>query len=135
MARGASSPGDPALTGYRAARRHRGIPRPIDAATLRLLQSQHGRCSWCGQLLLDAGRPPRTPREREQRLAATRKAITRNAIAKQAGGTPDQGRLRLLHAHCSRRSAQNAKPGNSCPPPSPRGLPEPRRGETRMSGS
>jgi RNA-directed DNA polymerase len=135
MARGTSSPDDPALAGYWAARRHRGIPRPIDAATLRLLQSQHGRCPWCGQLLLDADRPPQTPREWEQWLAATRKAITRNAIAEQAGSTPDEGRLRLLHAHCSRRSAGNAKPGSFCPPPSPRGLPEPRRGETRMSGS
>jgi len=135
MVRGTSSPDDPALTEYWAARRHRGIPRPIDAATLRLLQSQHGRCPWCGQLLLDADRPPQTPREWEQWLAATRKAITRNAIAEQAGGTPDEGRLRLLHAHCSRRSAGNAKPGNFCPPLSPRGLPEPRRGETRMSGS
>ena len=135
MVRGTSSPDDPALTEYWAARRHRGIPRPIDAATLRLLQSQHGRCPWCGQLLLDADRPPQTPREWEQWLAATRKAITRNAIAEQAGSTPDEGRLRLLHAHCSRRSAGNAKPGNFCPPPSPRGLPEPRRGETRMSGS
>ena len=136
MVRGTSSPDDPALAGYWAARRHRGIPRPIDAATLRLLQSQHGRCPGCGQLLLDADRPPQTPREWEQWLAATRKAITRNAIAEQAGSTPDEGRLRLLHAHCSRRSAAgNAKPGNFCPPPSPRGLPEPRRGETRMSGS
>ena len=135
MVRGTSSPDDPALTEYWAARRHRGIPRPIDPATLRLLQSQHGRCPWCGQLLLDADRPPQTPREWEQWLAATRKAITRNAIAEQAGSTPDEGRLRLLHAHCSRRSARDAKPGNFCPPPSPRGLPEPRRGETRMSGS
>jgi RNA-directed DNA polymerase len=135
MVRGTSSPDDPALAEYWAARRHRGIPRPIDTATLRLLQSQHGRCPWCGQLLLDADRPPQTPREWEQWLAATRKAITRNAIAEQAGSAPDEGRLRLLHAHCSRRSAGNAKPGNFCPPPSPRGLPEPRRGETRMSGS
>jgi len=135
MVRGTSSPDDPALAEYWAARRRRGIPRPIDAATLRLLQSQNGRCPGCGQLLLDAGRPPQTPREWEQWLAATRKAITHNAIAAQAGSAPDEGRLRLLHAHCTRRSAGNAKPGNFCPPSSPRGLPEPRRGETRMSGS
>jgi RNA-directed DNA polymerase len=135
MVRGTSSPDDPALAEYWAARRRRGIPRPLDAATLRLLQSQHGRCPGCGQLLLDADRPPQTPREWEQWLAATRKAITKNAIAAQAGSTPNEGRLRLQHAHCTRRSAGNAKPGNFCPPPSPRGLPEPRRGETRMSGS
>jgi RNA-directed DNA polymerase len=135
MVRGTSSPDDPALAEYWAARRRRGIPRPIDAATLRLLQSQHGRCPGCGQLLLDADRPPQTPREWEQWLAATRKAITKNAIATPAGSAPDEGRLRLLHAHCSRRSAGNHKSPALLPATSPRGLPEPRRGETRMSGS
>jgi RNA-directed DNA polymerase len=109
MVRGTSSPDDPTLAEYWAARRRRGIPRPIDAATLRLLQSQDGRCACCGQLLLDADRPPQTPREWEQWLAATRKAITHNAIAAQAGSAPDEGRLRLQHAHCTRRSAGNAK--------------------------
>jgi RNA-directed DNA polymerase len=109
MVRGTSSPDDPALAKYWAARRRRGIPRPIDTATLRLLQSQHGRCPGCGRLLLDADRPPQTPREWEQWLAATRKAITKNAIATAAGSAPDEGRLRLLHAHCHRRSAGNSK--------------------------
>ena len=109
MVRGTSSPDDPALTQYWAARRRRGIPRPIDTATQRLLESQNGRCPGCGQLLLDAGHPPQTPREWEQWLAATRKAITKNAITTAAGSTPDEGRLRLLHAHCNRRSAGNRK--------------------------
>ena len=68
----------------------RGIPRPIDTATLRLLQSQHGRCPCCGELLLDADRPPQSPREWEQWLAATRKAITSNAIA-SGGRHPGRG--------------------------------------------
>ena len=110
MVRGTSSPDDPALTEYWAARRRRGIPRPIDTATLRLLQSQHGRCPGCGQLLLDADRPPQTPREWEQWLAATRKAITSNAIATPAGSTPDEGRLRLLHAHCHRHNRKPESP-------------------------
>jgi RNA-directed DNA polymerase len=135
MVRGTSSPDDPALAEYWAARRRRGIPRPIDAATLRLLQSQHGRCPCCGQLLLDADRPPQTPREWEQWLAAIRKAITKNAIATPAGSNPDEGRLRLLHAHCYRRSAGKREAQQLQPATSPRGLPEPRRGETRMSGS
>src|SRR5215467_11974939 len=109
MVRGTSSPDDPALTQYWAARRRRGIPRPIDTATQRLLESQNGRCPGCGQLLLDAGHPPQTPREWEQWLAATRKAITKNAITTAAGSTPDEGRLRLLRAHCNRRSAGNRK--------------------------
>jgi RNA-directed DNA polymerase len=135
MVRGASSTDDPALTEYWAARRRRGIPRPIDTATLRLLQSQHGRCPGCGQLLLDADRPPQNPREWEQWLAATRKAITRNAIATPASSAPDEDRLRLLHAHCYRRSAGQRKAQQLLPATSPRGSPEPRRGETRMSGS
>jgi RNA-directed DNA polymerase len=135
MVRGTSSTDDPSLTEYWAARRRRGIPRPIDTATLRLLQSQHGRCPGCGQLLLDADRPPQSPREWEQWLAATRKAITKNAITTAAGSDPDEGRLRLLHAHCYRRSAGQRKAQQLQPATSPRGLPEPRRGETRMSGS
>jgi RNA-directed DNA polymerase len=135
MVRGTSSPDDPALAEYRAARRRRGIPRPIDAATLRLLQSQHGRCPCCGQLLLDADRPPQTPREWEQWLAAIRKAITKNAIATPAGSNPDEGRLRLLHAHCYRHYAGKREARQLQSATSPWGLPEPRRGETRMSGS
>ncbi len=135
MVRGTSSPDDPALTEYWAARRRRGIPRPIDAATLRLLQSQHGRCPCCGRLLLDADRPPQSPREWEQWLAAIRKAITKNAIATPAGSTPDEGRLRLLHAHCYRHYAGKRKAQQLQPATSPRGSPEPRRGDTRMSGA
>jgi RNA-directed DNA polymerase len=135
MVTGTASVDDRALTDYWNIRRRKGIRFPIDSTRLRLLHAQQGRCTRCGQLLLHADHPPQTPTEWEQWLAATRKAITRNAIAEQAGSTPDEGRLRLLHAHCSRRSAGNAKPGSFCPPLSPRGLPEPRRGETRMSGS
>jgi RNA-directed DNA polymerase len=80
MVRGTSSPDDPALASYWAARRRRGIPRPLDIASLQLLHAQHGACPLCGQLLLDADRPPQTPREWEQWLTVTRKAMTRNAI-------------------------------------------------------
>jgi hypothetical protein len=40
--------------------------------------------------------------EWEQWLAVTRKAITRNAIVR-VNGTPDEAKLRVLHAHCHRR--------------------------------
>jgi RNA-directed DNA polymerase len=109
MVRGTSSCDDPALASYWADRRRRGIPRPMDTATLRLLQAQHGRCPLCGQLLLDADRPPQTPREWEQWLTVTRKAMTRNAItASQTDGTPDEATLRLIHAHCHRRYARSS---------------------------
>jgi len=110
MVAGTASCDDPALASYWAARRHRGIPRQLDIATLRLLQAQHGACPLCGQLLLDADRPPQTPREWEQWLTVTRKAMTRNAItvSVQPAGTPDEANLRLLHAHCHRRYARSS---------------------------
>jgi RNA-directed DNA polymerase len=122
MVRGTSSPDDPALTEYWAARRRRGIPRPIDTATLRLLQSQHGRCPWCGQLLLDADRPPQSPREWEQWLAVTRKAMTHNAITADPGAAPDEAKLRLLHAHCHRQHAGKRNSPALLPASEPTGL-------------
>jgi RNA-directed DNA polymerase len=103
MVRGTSSRDDPALAEYWAARRRRGIPRPIDTTTLRLLESQHGQCPLCGTLLLDADRPPQSPREWEQWLTVTRKAMTRKAIIAGPDGMPDEAKLRLLHAHCHRQ--------------------------------
>jgi RNA-directed DNA polymerase len=44
MVRGTSSRDDRALASYWAARTRRGIPRSMDAASLRLLQTQHGCC-------------------------------------------------------------------------------------------
>jgi len=121
MVRGTSSTDDPALTDYWAARRRRGIPRPMDTASLRLLQAQHGRCSSCGQLLLDADRPPQSPREWEQWLTVTRKAMTRNAIVR-VDGTPDEAKLRLLHAHCHRQYARNRSRPALLPASAPSGL-------------
>jgi RNA-directed DNA polymerase len=122
MVAGTASCDDPALASYWAARRHRGIPRQLDIATLRLLQAQHGACPLCGQLLLDADRPPQSPREWEQWLTVTRKAMTRNAITAQQGGTPDEAKLRLRHAHCHRRYARSSTSPALLPASEPSGL-------------
>jgi RNA-directed DNA polymerase len=122
MVRGTSSPDDPALASYWADRRRRGIPRPMDIASLRLLEAQNGACPLCGELLLDADRPPQTPREWEQWLTVTRKAVTRNAITVQPGGTPDEAKLRLLHAHCHRRHARDSNRPALLPASEPAGL-------------
>jgi RNA-directed DNA polymerase len=122
MVKGTSSPDDPALTGYWAARRHRGIPRPLDIASLRLLQAQHGRCPLCRELLLDADRPPQSPREWEQWLTVTRKAIIHNAVVMREGRTPDTPALRLLHAHCYRNHARKRKSPAPLPASEPTGL-------------
>jgi RNA-directed DNA polymerase len=122
MVKGTSSPDDPALAGYWAARRHRGIPRPMDIASLRLLQAQHGRCPLCRELLLDADRPPQSPREWEQWLTVTRKAMIHNALVLRADGTPDTAALRLIHAHCYRQYARNRKSPALLPASEPAGL-------------
>jgi RNA-directed DNA polymerase len=122
MVRGTSSPDDPALASYWADRRRRGIPRPMDIVTLRLLEAQHGRCLLCGDLLLDADRPPQSPREWEQWLTVTRKAMVRNAIVGRADGTPDEATVRLLHAHCHRQYARNGKSPALLPASEPTGL-------------
>ena len=122
MVRGMASPDDPALASYWSDRRRRGIPRPIDTATLRLLESQHGRCPLCGELLLDADRPPQSPREWEQWLMVTRKAMTHHAITAEPGAAPDEAKLRLLHAHCHRQHAGKRNRPALLPVGAPSGL-------------
>jgi RNA-directed DNA polymerase len=122
MVKGTSSPDDPALAEYWAARRRRGISRLVGPASLRLLQSQRGRCPLCQELLLDADRPPQTPREWEQWLTVTRKAMIHNAITAQPDGPPDEAKLRLLHAHCHRQTAKKRKSPALLPVSEPLGL-------------
>jgi len=95
MVTGTASPDDPGLAKYWADRRRRNKP-PLDNATLRLLQAQRGRCPLCGDHLLHADGEPNSPREWEQWLTATRKAIAKhNLIANPGNGTPDV--IRLTH--------------------------------------
>ncbi|MEV4239195.1 group II intron reverse transcriptase/maturase [Nocardia sp. NPDC049737] len=102
MVAGTASLDDPALTDYWKTRRRKGIRLPIDSTRLRLLQAQHGRCARCGELLLHADHPPQTPAEWERWLAATRKAITKNAITLR-DRAPEQSELRLIHTRCHPR--------------------------------
>jgi len=104
MVPGTASPDDPALADYWARRRQRSAP-PLDGASLRLLKTQHGRCPLCGGLLLLADREPQSPSEWEQWLTVTRRAVRKHAItAERASGKPGDVAVRLVHAHCRRRS-------------------------------
>jgi RNA-directed DNA polymerase len=103
LVKGEASPDDPALAAYWAKRRRNRSPLPMDKATLSLLQKQNGRCPLCRGLLLHADDQPQSPREWEQWLRTTRKAITKHHIVYRDGGTPDATRLRLTHSHCRRR--------------------------------
>jgi RNA-directed DNA polymerase len=101
MVKGRSSRDDPALVEYWASRRRRAAPPPLDNLSLRLLQSQRGACPVCGQLLLVADHPPQSPREWEQWVRTTGKALAKRRIVHQERGTSGGGTtLRLLHAHC-----------------------------------
>ncbi|MGH3285059.1 MAG: group II intron maturase-specific domain-containing protein [Streptosporangiaceae bacterium] len=108
---GRASPDDPALTAYWNQRRGTNQP-PLDRSTLRLLRMQHGRCAICADLLLHADRQPHTPGEWQQWHRTTRKAITRQLIAREPG-TPDAARL--THTYCKRRttSASSQEPTSS----------------------
>ena len=89
------------------AARHRTSLR-FDRSTLRLLKMQHGRCALCADLLLHADREPHTPEEWQRWHRTTRKAITRQLIAREPG-TPDT--TRLIHAYCQRRATGSRQPG------------------------
>jgi RNA-directed DNA polymerase len=104
MVAGTASPDDPDLSEYWAQRRRRSRP-PVGATMLRLLRVQQGRCPLCRGLLLHADRDPQSPREWEQWLTATRKAIRKHAVTVWGAGTPDErAATRLIHAHCRRRA-------------------------------
>jgi RNA-directed DNA polymerase len=98
MVKSGASPDDPALAEYWAERRRKAPPLPIDTTSLRLFETQHGRCSLCGSMLLPADDPPQSPREWEQWLGANRKAIIK--ITRREDGTSDEPKPRLIHAHC-----------------------------------
>jgi RNA-directed DNA polymerase len=98
MVKSRASPDDPALAEYWAERRRKAPPLPIDTTSLRLFETQHGRCSLCGSMLLPADDPPQSPREWEQWLGANRKAIIKTA--RREDGTSDEPKPRLIHAHC-----------------------------------
>ena len=74
----------------------------MDGGDLRLLRAQNGCCASCGGFLLHADHEPQTPREWEQWLTVTRKAMAKHAIVTHATPrAPDD--VRLTHAHCRRR--------------------------------
>jgi RNA-directed DNA polymerase len=122
MVRGTSSPDDPALADYWTERRSKGPPPPLGRADLRRLQAQNGRCPLCGGFLLHADHEPQSPREWEQWLTVTRKAMTKQHIVEHGTpGRPDE--TRLTHAHCRRRHhADSGASTSALPAREPTGL-------------
>ena len=87
---------DPQLADYWASRRRKTL-LPINHTARQLYRAQDGRCAICNSTLLAAQDRPQTPREWEQWLATTRKAI-HNA---RDTATPDNAAPRLTHPHCN----------------------------------
>jgi len=122
LVKGRSSPDDPALVQYWVDRRRKGPPLPMGRASLHLLFVQHGRCPVCQGLLLHADRPPQSPQEWEQWLAATRKAIAMSYLTVREDGRPDENKLRLVHAQCQRRHVSDDTGTALLPASEPSGL-------------
>ena len=72
-----------------------------DLKRVRNLQTQHGRCPICGDLLFPADSLPGSPREWEHWLRTTRKTISPTIAP--VGGPSDASRRRLTHVSCQRR--------------------------------
>ena len=117
MVDGFASRDDPRLRDYWAARKRRRTP-PIDRWSRIQLERQHGSCSICGGLLLHADTEPQTPDEWETWIITVRRVIRRQAITEQPGTTDDRTATRLVHAHCTRRSAarRSSAPGQTRDP-------------------
>ena len=108
-----ASPDDPALAEYWAARRRRAAPQPIDNLSLRLLKTQRGICPTCGELLLYADHPPQSPREWEQWVRVTGKAMAKRHIAYRSDGSSDAGTVCLVHTRCRPRIPSDTTPGSA----------------------
>ena len=122
LVKGRSSPDDPALVQYWVDRRRKGPPLPMGRASLHLLFVQRWRCPVCRGLLLHADRPPQSPHEWEQWLAATRKAIAKSYLTVREDGTPDENKLRLIHAQCQSRHVGDGTGAALLPASEPSGL-------------
>jgi len=112
LVKGRSSSDDPALVQYWVDRRRKGPPLPVGRTSLHLLFVQRWRCPFCQALLLHVDRPPQSPQEWEQWLAATRKAIAKSYLTVREDGTPDEHTLRLVHTQCQRRHVRASTRSN-----------------------
>src|SRR5262249_57967959 len=102
--------------------RPRALPGRTATARWRLGDPRRAGPRGGGELPPDAARPPQSPREWEQWLTVTRKAMTHHAITAEPGAAPDEAKLRLLHAHCHRQHAGKRNRPALLPASAPSGL-------------
>jgi RNA-directed DNA polymerase len=108
LVKGEASPDDPGLAEYWAKRRRKVKP-PLDSYTVRLLTRQDGRCSLCGENLLDPDQPPQTPQGWEWWfLRVTRMAIKADYLVHHDTPNAARGkRTHLVHATCHRTAVKH----------------------------
>jgi RNA-directed DNA polymerase len=117
-----SSPDDPELRDYWAARRRKVRPA-LDSYNLRLLTEQDGCCPLCGDHVLSADQPPESPEDWERWwLATVRRAIFADHLTHH--GQPDETRTRLVHSSCYRSLRARQRRDTTVPalPRAPSGL-------------
>jgi RNA-directed DNA polymerase len=116
LVKGGASPDDPDLAKYWAQRRRKVKP-PLDAYTVRLLTKQNGRCTLCGENLLDPDQPPQSPEGWEWWLLwVTRKAIKADYLVHHtAPNAPRGARTHLVHASCSRTGKRSRTANGDTP--------------------
>jgi RNA-directed DNA polymerase len=110
---GCSSPDDPALNEYWAARQ-RKTPLPVNRTHQWLYRAQNGRCYACHGTLPAAADRPQTPIDWERWLVANHTAIT--MITVPTADTTGIAEPRLIHT--DRRIRSHPAPP---PPPTPTG--------------
>src|SRR5262249_52802103 len=108
MVRGTASPDDPALADYWAERRRKAPLLPIGNDSLRLYETQQGRCPLAHGPPLPDENLPQTPRQWEDWQATTRKTIV--TIAMREDSPSEVTKPRLAHHRCQRR--HHAATGN-----------------------
>ncbi|MFI6287617.1 group II intron reverse transcriptase/maturase [Streptomyces sp. NPDC051018] len=117
--KGASSPDDPALTGYWRARRRIKAPPPMGKTSLLLAARQKGVCPLCREALIEGAEyEPDNVREWIAWFSASRKLLHKHHLVyRRDGGTDARANLRLVHADCHRQHHANDvnRTVSSCP--------------------
>jgi RNA-directed DNA polymerase len=114
LVQGRASPDDPDLAEYWAKRRRKVKP-PLDSYTVRLLTRQVGRCTLCGDNLLDLDQPPQSPQGWERWFQwVTKKAIEVDYLAHDSTpSAPRDRRTHLVHAACVRTRSSTRTAGST----------------------
>jgi len=114
LVKGRASLDDPGLAEYWAKRR-RKVKLPLDSYTVRLLTRQDGRCTRCGDNLLDLDQPPQSPQGWERWFQwVTKKAIEVDYLVHDSTpSAPRDRRTHLVHAACVRTRSPTRTAGST----------------------